>query len=232
MFIDKNQFFIVSLMLLMSSSIVLAAETKNYHKQQLKTAHHCNSKSKHPTKNTHYYTSISGGYGIFKDVLAKDSQTSILRLALGARFHIIPTTSLGVELGIQTAGRMRINSANAILAVGSGPIFLTIKPPIDALFTVAFILPRTPLAFHVKAGAVYYDGMIDSSTIPNKSQIIPEAQLGVSVALSKDVNLVASYQYLFGGSPILTNIDMNNGTAKLRNLPTMQAGFISIERSF
>lgn len=179
-----------------------------------------------------FYTSVSGGYGNYNGALSNDGQTGILRLALGTQFNLGRYALFGTELGIQTGNRMRINSDNAIVAIGSAPVFLTVRPPIDVLLTAAFHFRKTPLTLLAKAGAAYCQGKMDSVTIPNKSKVMPEAQLGLNVGLSSEISLIVYYQHLFGSTPRLSNIDIDNGTATLNKLPTMQAGFIGIEKHF
>lgn len=226
MFIDRSP--LLSLFLcLASSSTVFAAITQVGQDYSLN-----NTARNTDNVSNHYYGLISGGYGNFEGVLTNDGQTGLLRLALGTQFDISCFTLLGAEIGVQTGARMRINTNNAIIAIGSAPVFLTLKPPIDVLLTVSSRLGATVLAVHAKAGAAYNQGMIDSMTIPNKSQVVPELQLGLSYEFSRHISLVAYYQCFFGNTPSLTHIDINSGTASLNHLPTMQAGFVGIKKSF
>jgi len=228
---DRFRFFRWIFFLYVVSSTVFAVSS-NMDKH---TTKHINRKENNEielVKKPYFYTNVSGGYGNFNGTLSNDGQTGILRLAIGTQFNFGRYTLFGTELGIQTGNRMRINSDNAIVAIGSAPVFLTVKPPIDALLTVAFHLRNTSLAILAKAGAVYCQGMMDSATISNKSKVMPEAQLGLSVGLSSELSLIVYYQRLFGTTPRLSNIDIDTGTATLNKLPTMQAGFIGIEKHF
>lgn len=234
MFLNRVPFI---LFLFIYSSFALAANTnieKNYVPKNIKpliTYKTTQGKNKSIDDN-HLYGLVSGGYGNFEDVLSNDGQTGILRLAMGTKFNINPLLLLGAEVGVQTGNRMRINSDNAIVAIGSAPVFLTIKPPIDTLLTVTSRFEESALAVQTKVGAAYCQGMVESLTIPNKFQVLPEIQFGLSLNFSQNISLIAYYQRIFGNKPSLTHINISNGTAKLNNLNTMQASFVGIERRF
>lgn len=246
MFLDSRSFFSLIFFFLASSSTIFAAITNADQDYSPKNTAQL-SPHKTPQRDTdvgpwkdsntehvshHYYGLVSGGYGNFEGVLTNDGQTGILRLALGTQFNISRFTLLGAEIGIQTGARMRVITSDAIVAIGSAPVFLTVKPPIDVLLAVSSHLGATALTVHAKAGVAYNQGLIDSMTIPNKSQVVPEVQLGLGYEFSRNVSLVAYYQRFFGNMPLLTHIDINNGTASLNHLPTLQAGFVGIQRSF
>jgi len=183
-----------------------------------------------PTNNllSHCYGVMSGGYGVFNNVLYNDGQTGVLHLAIGVQGDQV----VGLELGIQTGNRMRINTNNVIKAIGDAPVYLTIKPPLDLLLTITSHLGLLPVFIQAKGGAVLLQGMIDSVTIKNQTQFRPEAQLGFGVDVTPLISLIAYYQCLFGNNPALTHPNVSAGTANLPNLPTFQAGFIGMQMRF
>jgi hypothetical protein len=179
-----------------------------------------------------YYGMLSGGYGVFQHVLPQDGASGVLRFSLGAQVPIQKNLNIGMEISTQTGNRMRINTENAIPAVGTAPVFLTVKPILDALATVTYNLDESSIFFEVKGGAFYSDGMVDSRTIPNKSQISPEIVGGLGIHVTSMVNIVVYYQHIFSGQATLANIDVLSGTANLSQLPTLQTGFIGLEMHF
>lgn len=179
-----------------------------------------------------YYGMLSGGYGVFQHVLPQDGASDVLRFTLGAQVSIQKNINIGMEISTQTGNRMRINTENAIPAVGIAPVFLTVKPILDALATVTYNLDESSIFFEVKGGAFYSNGMVDSLTIPNKSQISPEIVGGLGLHVTSKVNIVVYYQHIFNGQATLANIDDLTGTANLSQLPTLQTGFIGLEMHF
>jgi|GEM_PF-2638794 len=180
----------------------------------------------------HFYASLSGGYGSFTNVLYNEGTTGVFRFALGARFDVKDAFLLGAELGIQNGNRMSIYTDNAVLVLGDAPIFLTIRPPVDALLTATAHLGCTPAFILAKGGVAYLQGVTDSATINNKYQVRPEAQLGLGVDVTSSISLLLYYQRIFGNKPVLTNLDSIAGTATLDRLPTFQAVFLGVQMSF
>lgn len=188
---------------------------------------------RYPIKHhPYFYGSVSGGYGVWSHLLTTDGQTGTARLALGAQRYTSKSTSFGAELSIELGNRMRINTDNAISIIGIEPVFLTIRPPLSVLFTATFHPAEGSVFLFVKGGGAYLSGMLDSLTIPNKSQILPEAQFGFGVDLMNNLSLITYYQHLFGHNPVLTDFNELNGTAHLNQLPTFQAGFIGLQMAF
>ncbi len=179
-----------------------------------------------------YYGMLSGGYGIFQHVLPQDGVSGLLRFSLGVQVPIQKNLNIGMEIGSQTGNRMRINTENAIFVVGTAPVFLTVKPILDALVTLTYTLDESPIFFEIKGGSFYSDGMVDSLTIPNKSQISPEIIGGVGMHVNSKVNIVVYYQHIFSGRATLVNMDFLTGTANLSQLSTLQSGFIGLEIHF
>lgn len=179
-----------------------------------------------------YFGMISGGYGVFQHVLPKDGASSVLRFSLGGQVPIQKNINIGIEISTQTGNRMRLNSENAIPAIGTAPVFLTVKPILDALVSVIYNLDESTVFYELKSGAFYSQGMLDSLTIPNKNQISPEIVAGIGIHLTSQFDIVAYYQHIFSGQPTFANIDILTGTANLSQLPSLQTGFIGLEMHF
>jgi hypothetical protein len=179
-----------------------------------------------------YYGMMSGGYGVFQDVFPQDATSGVLRFSLGTQIPIKKNLTVGVEIGTQTGNRMRLNDANAIPAVGTAPVFLTVKPVVDALGTVTWHFNKSALFLDIKGGVFYAQGMVDSLTIPNRNQVSPEIMAGLGIHLTPRVSTVVYYQRVFSGQVRLTQVDVSTGEANLSQLPTLQAGFIGLKMHF
>lgn len=179
-----------------------------------------------------YYGILSGGYGVFEHVLPQDGSSGLLRFSLGAEVPIQKNLQIGMEMSTQTGNRMRIHTENAVLAIGTAPVFLTVKPIVDVLATATYHLADSSLFLAVKGGAFYSQGMLDSLTIPNRNQISPELVGEVGLQVTPKINIVVYYQHIFNGHATLTNIDFVTGTANLSQLPALNSGFIGLEMHF
>lgn len=180
----------------------------------------------------HYYAIMNAGYGTWHDVLKADANTGIIGLAFGVQHNAKRLIALGAELDIQSGNTMRIDSRNAIEIIGVQPVFLTIKSYPSVLMTLSFYPTGKPFFISAKAGAAYLNGMVDNISIPNKTTILPETQIGFGIPIRNNINLLAYYQCLFGSDPVLTDFDLNQGTAVLDNLPMLQAGFLGVQIIF
>lgn len=175
------------------------------------------------------YITIGGGYGNYRIVNANDGATGFFRLGLGADFTVNKHVTLGAETAIQNGNRMRLSAVTtAVLGPDSMPVFITVRPPIDILLTTGY---RFADQFSVlgKIGVAYLNVMVDTVTIPNVSQTMPELQLGIRWHATKKINLDVNYQHYFGPQPKLTDVNQEQGTANLTNLPTWNAILVAIE---
>lgn len=192
----------------------------------------CTCKAAISFANVHPYFSINGGYGFFQHAFKNDGGAGIVRVALGANTSFSRKSNnllLGSEIGMQTGHSMRINMGSAA-DVFTTPVAINITPPIDFLLTIKYHCQTRPIFLQAKGGAAYLKAIVqNTNTIPNKTEIRPEIQLGAGVDLSKKTRLLFSYQRIFGRSVTLKNVSPTVGTAQLSGLPTLQAGFVGIE---
>lgn len=179
-----------------------------------------------------YYSTLSGGYSVYKHVFSNDGASGLFRFSLGAQTSSRNDLNFGVEVGIQTGNRMRIDSGNAISAIGTAPVFLTIKPMYDILATLRYDLSHRSIFLEMKGGASYSNGLVDSLTIPNKGELSPEIQAGFGIHLSAKVTILFYYQHIFNGEAQLINVNSSTGTARLSHLPTLQSGFVGLQMHF
>lgn len=175
------------------------------------------------------YAILNGGYGSYQAVNANDGGTGVIRIGLGTSFSLQHHLLIGGEAAIQTGNRMRLSaSTTAVFGPNAMPVFITVRPPIDLLLTAGYRLTEH-LSLIGKVGVAYLNVLVDNVTIANLSQNTPEAQVGLSWNISKRANLDIDFQQYFGSRPILSNVNLEQGTAVLNNLPTWQAIFIGVD---
>lgn len=224
---------IVNILIMNCFAMNTAYANNNVNKPPIKTKNTVDKEAL--IKNLFPYLSLSGGYGSFQYMAQNSGETSFARLALGFQSQERQRMTLGGEIGIQSAKRMVFGNQTVapffVNTLYPLPIYLTINPPIDMLASLTYHLVL-PVFFEVKAGAVYMQSMIDQADITGTSQWAPELQLGVGFGIANKTRLIFNYQHFFGSTPRLNNIDIIVGTANLGNLPTWQAGMITLEKSF
>lgn len=177
------------------------------------------------------YVALSGGYGSFMDMANGSGQGGFTRIGFGAQW-LFENTGLSLlgEAGVQTGNRMQLTGKSLSALYGGidfpPNIYLTINAPVDILAGVRFHFDY-PVFLQVKAGGVYMRSMIDTGAIEPINQWDAELQVGAGWDITRCHHLVLSYQRFFGKDPSLKNVGVN--TATLNNLPTWQAGMLSLE---
>ncbi|MGC1182308.1 hypothetical protein [Legionella sp.] len=181
------------------------------------------------------YYSLGGGYGNFQSMHGNTGDTGFSRLAIGSLFNFRPYILVGAELGVQSGSRMQLSSRTTapffIGVVDPLPVFLTIYPLIDILGTLKYHF-TSPIFAQVKAGGVYMKSMITDANIHSTSQWNAELQVGAGYDVTTNTRLILSYQRFFGNTQRLSQVNLEEGTARYANMPTWQGGLVSIEVNF
>lgn len=176
------------------------------------------------------YIAFSGGYGRFDNAADDSGETGFQRLALGALWPLTVHSSLGAEIGIQSGNQQTLTTdVSSIFGVNNAlPIILMVKPPIDFLAVYRYQF-NSPIFIQAKAGIAYFRTATESTAIPSDDEWNPAMQLGIGYNVSSHVKLVLSYQQYFGQTPKLTDVNVAAGTGTVQNVPTWQAGMLSVE---
>ena len=180
---------------------------------------------------------FSGGLGEAKyaNTSGNAGQTAIGRLAIGKEMYksdemaFGSELSFGLEVGLQSGNRMRLDVPLVDLGIRNLAIQSTVKPIIDVLATLRTnTLENAALFTQMKAGVAYrqwqFDDLGYSATL---TQIAPELQLGIGYLINERAFATLSYQGVFGGSPELT-VDTATLTAHVKNIPSQNAILLGI----
>lgn len=177
--------------------------------------------------------SVGMGYVGYRDAYKNDGNTIAGRVALGVIPFHWQKADLGVEVGVQSGNRMRLDESQDVLdQLGGLPIQTTIKPIADLLATLHVGLDKVGKVFVlIKGGIAYRRWQFDRDTISSLDKVNGEVQAGLGVKISPRTNLVAYYQGIYGGS---VRFKVRNGTAgdatgSVNNIPTQHGGFVGIE---
>lgn len=163
----------------------------------------------------------SVGYTQYQDLISKDNNGALGRLALARAVHLNNQLKLGVELGVQNGKIARLKLPQETLdELGGLPIQATINPMLDILATAQINIPYTSHFFaDLRGGAAYRQlEFNDRSTVDNITKIAGEIQAGMGYSISPNATLSLLYQGVFGGS-IRFNINPDDGMGHVFNIP-------------
>jgi hypothetical protein len=181
-----------------------------------------------------FFVGAYEGYGKNEGMIEKDGYTARARLTFGIHSSFKNSFNYGLETGIQSGnvGALAVSSM-VYQTLGSLPIQTTIKPTIDALFTIRSpLLFKHHLYFISKAGIAYRQLQFDTrDTIPDIQKVNPELQLGLGFPITRNATIGAIYQGIYGGKNAKVSLTSSE-TAKVLKIPTEQNGFIGLEYSF
>ena len=180
--------------------------------------------------NAHPWSvTASIGWQEYRNMYQNDGQTPVGRLAIGREFTKYYNMGLGLELGVQNGGNMRLNLTQTQLdLLGGLPVQLTMKPVLDLLLTLRTpIFSSSPAFIEMKGGMAYRQMINERNTINDIERIAGEFQVGVGYPISEITNIALSYQGIYGGSPNYA-INTVNKTAHINNIPTQQGVLLGI----
>lgn len=166
--------------------------------------------------NNRWSVLASIGYTEFQKTHGSGGQTALGRFALGAELLATSQTNFGLELGVQTGNRMKLEIPHGALSVFGNIARTTMRPMLDLLITAHANPVNESLLFtQIKGGLAYRHWQMDSVFFNNKSEFSGEFQAGFGYPITEISNLNLLYQGIFGGNP------------KLRIRPYSFAGYIA-----
>ncbi|MBA2711418.1 MAG: hypothetical protein H0U57_12610 [Tatlockia sp.] len=164
------------------------------------------------------------GYGNYKYMFQQDGSTALGRLGFAVKVADIRFFVLGLEAGVQSGNRMRIDVPKETLdEIGGLPLETTVKPFLDLLITAQSIpLPTLPLSIIAKGGFTYRQMQLFRESVNNLNQLNTEIQFGFGYQISRHANLSLLYQHVYGGNP---DFRFNTNTQKghIAKIPREQA---------
>lgn len=177
----------------------------------------------------HAFAAFSGGYGKIEDSYQNTGTSGIIRVAFGSLVQVHPSIHLGAQIGFQTSTQFRLNN-DITLKMGSStvPVFETTKTPIDFLFINRYELYK-PLFFQVKGGVALITSTATGADLQTGVNWLPEVQAGMGINIYKRSRFTLSYQQFFGTTPIITPLDITQGTYKISGSPTWRGVLLAFE---
>ncbi|MCR9192335.1 MAG: hypothetical protein NXI01_06705 [Gammaproteobacteria bacterium] len=177
------------------------------------------------------YVALSGGYGETGFAYRDTGTSSVVRLGLGTLWHANSVVTFGEEIGFQTSNQIRLDSETTrVLGANVVPIFLNIKTPVDLLLMGRYLF-CDPVFFQAKGGVVFIGSTVTGSDIQSTNVWLPEMQLGLGIHVSDHSRITLSYQQFFGSQPVITPLDIEQGTSVLKNMPDWHGGLLTLEIS-
>lgn len=182
------------------------------------------------TSVTPWSVIASLGYGSYDNMIGKDGQTAIGRLALHKAFTQFSMAQVGAELGVQNGNHMRLAMPQATIdAMGGLPFTTTMKPMLDLLLTLKSApIANTPVFAELKGGIAYRMWQVERDTVNSQTKIDGEVQAGLGMAISSNANLSLLYQGVFGKTPRFSNFDPVELTGTFSGIPIQHAGLLSL----
>lgn len=164
----------------------------------------------------------------YNNMYKSDGQNALGRLSIEKQLYHNNYFGIGLEMGLQNGGLMRLNIPTETFEQIDGvPVGVQMKPTLDLLLTSeVFLLERTPLYALFKAGVAYrrMEPLI-STTFESLSRISPEVQAGIGYPISKNASLNLTFQQIYGG-PHDFNANILTGATSVSNIPTQQSVLI------
>lgn len=177
----------------------------------------------------HLFIGISGGYGENSDAYANTGTDGVIRFAFGSLYPVNSKFVIGDQVGFQTSSQIRLNN-QITSAIGNGivPVLINTKTPIDFLLVGRYIL-NEPLFFQVKGGVVFVNSTVTGADVQTQNTLLPEVQAGIGFNVYKRSRVTLSYQQFFGTTPVITPLDVSQGTYRLHGVPDWRGALLTFE---
>ncbi len=182
-----------------------------------------------------FYIGAYQGYGVVNNMLHNDGQFPMARLSFGYKAYCYQWNdhfgSINLELGIQNGKTMRhLPAYNDPTADVDLPIVSNLDPVLDLL--VGFnlqISPDSGIFGLLKVGMAYRQLQFPNGNfVSSLDQVSPEVQAGFGIMLSERARLVIYYQGIYADGNVHYK-GHDDGTVRVSNIPTQQAGFLGFE---
>ncbi|STY29939.1 Uncharacterised protein [Legionella wadsworthii] len=172
----------------------------------------------------------SAGTGSYQ-ITSQDTHPPIGRLALANEMILAGNVALGLELGLQTGTRIKLNMPKETLQVIKKwlPIHTTLAPTLDLLITSkSDPLGNTSFFAQLKGGLAYRHWQDHRTPLNDISQLAGEIQAGFGYPITALANLNLLYQGIFSGHGPNFHLDTFNQKEQLSNIPTLHAVLVGL----
>ncbi len=166
----------------------------------------------------------------YRHMYLHDGNSALARLSIEKTLMSEQSLRLGLAIGIQNGGTMRLDIPKETLDVlGGEPLSISIKPTLDMLGTLS-IMPFDDggIYFYLKGGVAYRALQVDRNEANDLTTFTPEIIAGIGDQLNDNLAIQLSAQYLFGSNPNFTlNQDLRGGT--INHVPAQKSLFIGFK---
>ncbi|WP_454784280.1 hypothetical protein [Legionella sp. WA2024007413] len=173
----------------------------------------------------------SAGTGTYQVTSSRDKNVPIGRLALANEMMLAGNIALGLELGLQTGTRIKLNiPQEAFHALKRWiPMQTTLAPTLDLLITSkSDPLGNSSFFAQLKGGLAYRHWRDERVPLNDISQLAGEIQAGFGYPISALANLSLLYQGIFSGNGPNFHFETYSKREQLSNIPTLHAVLLGL----
>lgn len=173
--------------------------------------------------------SASAGAGNYQ-VNSSDKSTAIGRLALANELMLAGNIALGLELGLQTGTRIKVDiQRETFQALRKWiPMQTTLSPTLDLLITTKSDPLGNSDFCPIKGGLAYRHWRDARVPLNDISQLAGEIQAGFGYPITALASLSLLYQGIFSGNGPNLHLDTSNQKEQLSNIPTLHALLVGL----
>ncbi|KTC90591.1 hypothetical protein OQJ18_00910 [Fluoribacter dumoffii] len=172
----------------------------------------------------------SAGTGNYQ-ISSRDRNAPIGRLALANEMMLAGNIALGLELGLQTGTRIKLNMPReAFNALKKWiPMQTTLAPTLDLLITTkSDPLGNSSFFAQLKGGLAYRHWRDDRVPTNDIAQLAGEVQAGFGYPITALASLSLLYQGIFSGNGPNLHFDTYSKREQLSNIPTLHAVLLGL----
>ena len=169
----------------------------------------------------------TGNYHVTSD----DKNTALGRLALANELMLAGNIAFGLELGLQTGKRMRIDITKETLNTIKKllPIQTSLSPTLDLLITSkSDPLGNSPIFAQLKGGLAYRHWHETRTPLNEVSQLAGEIQAGFGYPITALASLSLLYQGIFSGNGPSLYWDTYTPKEHLSNIPSLHGVLVAL----
>lgn len=185
---------------------------------------------KQTSEDQPWSVSASAGNGNYQ-VNSNGKNTAIGRFALANELMLAGNIALGLELGLQTGTRMKLDIPKETFQALKRwiPTQTVLSPTLDLLITTkSDPLGNSDFFAQLKGGLAYRHWRDTRVPLNNISQLAGEIQAGFGYPITALANLSLLYQGIFSGNGPNLHLDTRNNKEQLSNIPTLHAVLVGL----
>lgn len=176
------------------------------------------------TQDQPWYITASFGTSRYEYIYPKDKTTAVGRLAVENELLLAGNYALGLELGLQSGARLKLDiPKETITLLGWIPARTSLGPMLDLLVTAkSDPIGNTLFYTQFKGGVAYRYLQVNHNPYKDMTKLAGEIQAGLGYPISALASLNLLYQGVFGGDPKF-QIDKSKKIEQVSNIPPLHA---------